>query len=412
MLVLPLLLIVMVKGTHVSVRLQIATYAAALFVVCMFCHGELVARKPSARHLTSFYLAISVGGALGGMFGALLAPLIFRRFYELHVTLMLSWLLGVWTVGRWRVLSRDFRVPVVAGLLTASVLLPFVLTLNTGEKDSRRLLASRNFYGVFRVDDDGIGDVRAHRHTLVHGGTVHGLQYLAPELRRWPVSYYAVSSGVGLALLNHPRRLAPGPDHSLRVGVVGLGSGTIAAYGRAGDTFRFYEINPAVEKMARDSRYFSYLADTPARVEVCLGDGRLSLERELRERGSQQFDILVLDAFSSDAIPAHLLTREVFATYLAHLRRPDGIIAVHVSNRALDLRPIAWGLADAYGLNSAWIADATKKTGVYQSDWILVSPSPTVLRIPAIVKAASPREPTRPLRLWTDDYYNLFQILK
>jgi spermidine synthase len=405
------LTVVLMKQDALDLKVQIPTYAAALFVCCMFCHGEVVARRPAPRYLTGFYLAMSIGGALGGLFVALVAPLIFKRFYELYVALGLCWALGLVTLWRWEALEPMLRKPLVCVLIAATALAGVWLATRPDDTESFKLLSHRSFYGAFYVSEEHPDKRLWRRHKLVHGGTVHGVQYLDPRYRHAPLSYYANTSGIGLALLKHPRRLAL-RDNSLRIGVVGLGTGTIAAYGRTGDTIRFYEINPGIVKMAQNPKYFSYLSDTPAKVEIALGDARLSLERELRETGPQRFDILALDAFSSDAIPAHLLTREAVSLYLQHLN-PDGILAIHTSNRALDLKPITFGLADSYGLQSALISDSSNnRPGVYRSDWILCTRSKTALQVKAIRERAQPREETKRLRLWTDDYYNLFQILK
>lgn len=404
LLILPLVGYTIMQQDHASVKIQVLVYASALFLACMFCHGELVSRRPHPRYLTGFYLAVSVGGALGGLFVALLAPLLFKRFYELHVCVLALWVLAVLTVQRRRILGK----PMLVFLTLFTFVQPTIMIVRSHDA-SGRLLSVRNFYGSFRVDDDYSGKPW-HQHTLVNGATIHGIQYWNQDKRRQPLSYYSLNSGVGLSILRHPRRVCE-PDHSLRIGVVGLGTGTIAAYANSGDYVYFYDINPAIERMARDPRYFTYLSDCPAQVEVTLGDARLSLERELKETGSQRFDILVLDAFSSDAIPAHLLTREAFAIYLAHLRQPDGIIAVHVSNRALDLRRVAWTLADYYHLETVQIVNESD-SAVYNSDWILVTSSKRFMRDAQIVRATIARPQTEPLRLWTDDYYNLFQILR
>ena len=405
----PLLAAVMHRPDDLALKVQLPVYCGVLFICCMFCHGETVARKPRPRYLTSFYLAISIGGAVGGLFVALLAPLIFKRFYELHVALALCWALALVMLWRWQAVSAMVRQPAACALVAASLLLPVWSMTRPAAGNSRVLLSSRSFYGTFYVKDENAQDPALHRHKLVHGGTVHGLQYCAPDYRRVPVSYYTPTSGIGLALQYHPRRLAGLP---LRIGVVGLGTGTLATYGRSGDALRYYEINPRVVAMAEDPRYFSFLSDCPARVSIALGDARLSLERELKEMGSQQFDVLALDAFSSDAIPAHLLTREALALYLQHLRKPDGILAIHTSNRSLNLQPIAFGLADSYVLQSALVIDPSKQRSAYASEWVLCTPSPTALQYPAIQKAAHSRPQWRQLRLWTDDYYNLYQILK
>lgn len=410
MLVLPLIGVIMTRPLETSMRLQITAYVVALFVSCMFCHGEVVARRPHPRHLTAFYLCISIGGAIGGLFVGLVAPLLFARFYELHLALAACWIIGLITVYQWRTLPTTLRQAVTLGLVVLTIALPPVY--HAKQQTSGRppvLMASRNFYGIFRVELRNADRPEARVHTLVHGATIHGIQYESEDMRHKPVSYYSPRSGLGLAILNHPRRLAGLP---LRIAVLGLGTGNIAIYGQPGDSVRFYEINPAVEKMARDPEYFSYLQDSAGQVEVKLGDARLTLERELREQGSQQFDIIAMDAFSSDSVPAHLLTKEAFAIYLRHLRQPDGVIAVNISNRFLDLRPVVWAAADYYHQDARWFVDPGGD-GVYCSHWMLLTRSLPLLTNPAVVMEAEAKpKRLRQLRMWTDDYYNLFQILK
>ncbi|MEN6402766.1 MAG: fused MFS/spermidine synthase [Armatimonadia bacterium] len=408
----PMTAIVMLRQGEVETKLQIGIYAAALFVCCMFCHGEVVQRRPVARHLTAFYLAISLGGALGGVFVALLAPLLFKRFHELHVSLGLCWGAGLLTLWQWPRLSPILRQVGVLGLVAATVVFGVLAFKQARTNDRETMLAVRNFYGVLRVDYVEADDEGDERHSLVHGNTTHGLQYLAPDNRRRPTSYYSETSGVGLALRYSLARFADGDLGRMRVAAVGLGTGTVAAYGQPGDVYRFYEINPVVEKIARDERYFTYLSDSLAEVEVVLGDARLSLEQELKRDDRQQFDVIVLDAFSSDSIPAHLLTKEAMALYLAHLRGPDGIIAVHVSNRVLDLKPVVWGLADAYGLDSAFIDDPGDDDGAFGSDWILLSPGARALAQPKIRERATLRVNERKPLLWTDEYHDLFRVVK
>jgi len=411
LLTLPVVAYVMTRPLDMPVRWQIVSYVVMLFVGCMFCHGEVVARRPHPRYLTGFYLAISIGGAVGGLFVGLLAPLIFHRFYELPIAMIGCWLLAMVTVWRWRAIAPWFRPVLTVGLIVLSIGLGVILHAKTDNGvRGQILLACRNFYGVFRVEDRDRDDYDYEVHTLVHGATIHGLQYLRGELHDEPVSYYSAKSGVGLAIERHPRRQAD-PPQPMRIGVVGLGTGNLAVYGRKGDTVRFYEINPAVNRMAHDPQYFTYLSDSPADVQVAMGDARLTLERELREGQPQQFDVLVLDAFSSDSIPAHLLTKEAIAVYLQHLRAPDGILAVHVSNRFLDLKRVAYALADDYHLSALRFSDPGGP-GVYKSDWVLLTASRAVESDPELIKKSLSRNNARPLRLWTDDYYNLFQILR
>jgi hypothetical protein len=265
---------------------------------------------------------------------------------------------------------------------------------------------TRNFYGLLRV----VGAPEEHLVKLLHGRITHGVQFTDSARAGLPTSYYSRGSGIGLAIDNHPGR-----EKGLRIGVVGMGVGTLAAYGRENDTIRFYEINPAVPRLSRGpDPFFTYLDRSPAHVEVAMGDARLSLEKELRQGENQRFDILALDAFSSDAIPVHLLTEEAFAVYRRHLRQPDGILAVHITNRYLDLVPVVHGYAEAHGLISAMISSDEDEEGAYSSDWILLASSGSVLALDSIAGASTGWDSTsyRVPRPWTDDYSNLLSLLK
>jgi spermidine synthase len=242
---------------------------------------------------------------------------------------------------------------------------------------------------------------------MIHGMTVHGVQFLNDRAR--PTTYYVEDSGVGLLLLNHPKR-----GQGLRVGVLGLGVGTLATYAQSGDIYRFYEINPVVVRLAEgQGGYFTFLRDSQADITVVEGDARISLEQELAAGEKQNFDVLVLDTFSSDSIPVHLVTKEAFALYLDQLG-PDGVIAAHISNRHLDLRPVFWQLAQEFGLAIVQVnRPATSGDNGFPSEWILLARNPALLEIPVIKSRAISFEGfTTSIKLWTDDYSNLFQILK
>jgi SAM-dependent methyltransferase len=260
-------------------------------------------------------------------------------------------------------------------------------------------LTARNFYGVLRVQENGASDASRHR-SLVSGTIMHGLQYAAPQFRREPTSYYTTTSGIGRLLETLHPRMDP-----LRVGVIGLGTGTLAAYGTPGDVYRFYDINPAVIAIAR--RDFTYLADSEAHIETPLGDARLSLERE----PPADLDILAVDAFSSDAIPVHLITSEALALYAKHLR-PGGVVAFHVTNRFLDLVPVVAGIAAANGMEAVWIHDEGEAALANRSDWVLVSKNHALLASPRIADAATPIDAHQDWRVWTDDFNNLFEVLR
>ena len=380
--------------------LLIPLYCAALFFACMVCHGELARRKPHPRHLTAFYVAIAVGGALGGIFVGLVAPRIFPDLYELPVGLFLAAALTVLVLE----LDRDgFPSPrawraAVGGAALFAAALAGVLGWIYADLAGDARVRARNFYAALRVSDYGTGTDETR--TLTHGTITHGKQFRDPARRDWRTTYYGETSGVGRAI---EARRAAGP---VRIGVIGLGAGTLAAYGRAGDAVRIYEINPQVIELARNE--FTYLADSPAKVEVVLGDARLSLERE----APQGFDVLAVDAFSSDSIPVHLLTAEAFAVYFRHLK-PGGILAVHISNRFLDLKPVVKAAAAALGKTARIVEDESDDArGTYGTTWVLVAESPEAFAEAPLAGAVEPLESARAIRLWTDDYSDLYGILK
>ena len=375
----------------------IVLLSLSLFVFCMVCHGELASLKPHPRYLTSFYLMISVGGAAGGLFVGLLAPHVFPAYYEFPIGLGLCAALVVAVLFVRQFLGTR-RWPKIAILAAAAAYVVFMgVVIHDDVKDFR--LVARNFYGRLGVFDDAdpADDEEATRH-LVHGVINHGEQALRPQYRRMPITYFCPSSGVGIAM----RALEGTPR---RIGILGLGCGTLAAYGQPGDMMRIYEINPLVLQFAQSE--FTYLRDTAARTEVVLGDGRLSLERE----PSQQFDLLVMDAFSGDSVPVHLITREAFRTYFRHLR-PDGILAVNISNRYLDLRPVIERSAAAFG-KIAMLFDYTPDEGdflCFSCSWILVMDPATRPRLPAY--AGQVLQAHMNFRPWTDDFSNMHRILK
>jgi spermidine synthase len=389
---------VLINASSLNVIIQIAAYNLLLFLACMICHGELYRLRPHADHLTSFYLMVSLGGAAGGVFVNLVAPFIFTGYWEFYLAWLITMVLLVVML-----LSRfSAQVSLQARAMSMSFLVG-VLLLSFGlNKYEKALFIERNFYGVIRVRE---WDNKAN--TMIHGMTVHGVQYLHDRAR--PTTYYVKDSGVGLVLLNHPKR-----GQGLRVGVLGLGVGTVATYAQDGDVYRFYEINPVVVRLAEgEGGYFTFLNDSKAETTIVTGDARISLERELAAGKKQNFDVLVLDTFNSDSIPVHLVTREAFVLYLNQLA-PDGVIAAHISNRHLDLRPVFWKLAQEFGLAIVQVNNpASSGDNGFPSEWILLARNPALLELPVIKSHAISFEGyTTPIKLWTDDYSNLFQILK
>lgn len=396
-------------STGYSILRDVGIYLGTLFVSCLVCHGELYRIRPSARSLTGFYLMISAGGAFGGIFVAVVAPAIFRHYIELEISFVLvaALVLAVLFVDRasW---FRGGRPRWAWGLLLAAFGgMGWHFYTQARDLLSDNLEVTRNFYGVLKVYQSFETIDTGDKIVLMHGGTTHGFQYLAEDRRHLATTYYSGSSGIGLAMKHH----ATARDR--RLGVVGLGAGTLALYGRPNDYLRIYEINPEVPRIAR--QHFTFLPECQATNEVILGDARLSLERE----PDQQFDILALDAFSSDAIPVHLLTKEAFAIYERHMKK-DGVIAVHISNRYLNLQPIVLELAKHFHYDFAIIADndveereaETGDNGAYTSDWVLLSKDRDFLHSKAIWNSSSePDEYSPKIRMWTDEESNLVRIL-
>jgi hypothetical protein len=385
---------------------EIGAYCAALFAACMVCHGELARLKPAPRHLTGYYLMIALGGAVGGALVALVAPLVFRDYYELPLGLlacavaaMAAWRLDPRSILRRRASARVWGI-LIASLVVLGFLLLQPSSEQAGSSTSTIVGRWRNFYGVLTIWDRGEKDPKSHIQVLENGLIMHGLEFVDPTKRNLPAAYYAPSSGVGVTMRYFPRQT------NRRIGVVGLGVGTIAGYAQPGDYLRFYEINPKVVELARTR--FHFLPDCKGQVEVVLGDARLSMENE----APQDLDILVLDAFSGDAIPVHLLTRECFEMYLGHCRE-DAVIAVHISNRHLDLRPVMKKLAEHFGLRAIKIEDtkADAATQKYDSVWILLTRNDEFIRRGNLGGLVPSHRSGPGFHLWTDDETSLFPIL-
>jgi hypothetical protein len=467
-----LVVLALLRGEDMRLTSQIAVYLLFLFVACMVCHGEVARLKPQARHLTSFYLLLSAGGAAGGIFVAIIAPSIFPTFWEYQLGLWaialllllilfrdrMSWLHNtkpnllvpiaaltlLLVVPKYLVHAGMIRMPTPLAfvynfslglLISVCIWLAFtggpawtqhrkfrwyettaigcflVLTTALGVKTfakSDYIYRQRNFYGAVAVNANWDVDMIHVAYEFMHGRTIHGIQ--VTENRKLPASYYGEGSGARLALLTNPQRQAA----PMRVGAIGLGIGTIAAYARPGDVYRFYEINPAIIDLAKGKKgYFSYLQDSAARIEIAPGDARLSLEAEAVRGDLQNFDVLFVDAFSGDSIPVHLLTKEAMALYLSHLRGPDSVIVVNVTNRAVDISPVVAGLAQKYGLKATLIV-APNRSGIFlRSDFVLLTRGKS-LDIPEIQKVGYPMRLDRQVpenRIWTDDYSNVARLL-
>ena len=400
--------IVLFKGATESLAAQIGALAATLFAACLVCHGELYRLRPSPRHLTTFYLVIAGGGALGGVFAGVVAPVLFQGYWEYQISLVLTGILLLVALRRdGGLVARSLLLQALCAALCLTLAVTLVFQVRDSLDDA--VESFRNFYGVLRITEELPGDDTWLLRALTHGRIRHGIQYVSPAKKAIPTTYYSEESGVGLAVRFHPRRGQAG----FRIGVVGLGVGTIAAYGRAGDTVRFYEINPDVIALSKGrGPTFTYLSDTPARVEIAEGDARLSLEREKAGGQLQRFDVLALDAFTSDAIPLHLLTAEAFETHLAHLRDDDSILAAHISNRHLVLQPVLRRVADRFGLASLEIDSNPDASGGSRSVWVLLARTERALSHEKLAAAGSPlTDQGRKVALFTDDFSNLFRIV-
>ena len=393
---------VQVAAIGLGARVQLGIYLLTLFFVCMLCHGELARSRPSPRHLTLFYLVIAAGGALGGVFVALIAPTVFTEFYEYPISLAAACALGFvgWlrtgALAQWTSRNFSVRVPLMALLVGGLTSVVAMVTNNTPN-----IASVRNFYGILRVREsiDSNGALRM----LTHGTIRHGFQYLRGAKSAWPTTYYGPHSGAGIVLnaVNHPAR---------RVAVIGLGAGTLAAWGRPGDTFRFYEINPAVESIANE--WFTFLKNSKARTEIVLGDARVQMERELGSGQSHDFDVIAVDAFSSDAIPLHLLTAECGDIYRQRLA-PGGLLLFHISNRLLNLEPVARGLARHLGWKAVTFQSGEEiETGESSATWVLITDNAEFLLQPGMAQEISwTGKEGRPIT-WTDDFASLWQVLK
>jgi hypothetical protein len=380
-----------VERLVMNIETAVPLYAFGLFVTCMFVHGELVARKPAPAHLTRFYLMVSLGGAIGGLLVGIVAPLASNWYWELPLGLvMIASLVALVTPGWVRAIG------LLAAFGCAALLVDYVRYIR---EDTVAL--TRNFYGTLRISESTNPDGTPMRRRLLHGSILHGDQYFNGDARREPTTYYGTHSGIGVTI---DRLLAAGQP--LRIGMIGVGTGTLTAYGRSGDIFRLYELNPTVFEVA--DRWFSYIKDSPATIEKVTGDARLVMERE----PDQQFDVLAVDAFSSDSIPVHLLTREAVAVYKRHLSK-RGVVLFHISNRYLDLAGVVARLAADSGLTALhFIDEPPEGSRSFRTDWIALTADPATVTLLKDADGEVMESDPAVDPLWTDDHHNLFEVLK
>ena len=380
-----------------SLRLVVAVplYFTGMFVACMVCHGELARLKPDPAHLTRFYLMISVGGAVGAVLVAIAAPLLLPGYFELGIALVLLALLLPYRLAG---LAR------VAGFAVAALTLGLVVRGAIDYTTDMRVM-ERDFYGVVRTRDRP--EPVPYR-AMYHGAIMHGGQLLGESYRNTPADYFGPTSGYGRVFATL-RELEP--SRTRDIGVIGLGAGVIASYGRPGDTLVFYEISPRVVDIAK--REFTFLKDTAAKTSLVMGDGRLSLERE----APKGYDVLGIDAFSGDSIPMHLITREAMALYAKHIK-PDGVIVFQATNRYVDLPPVIKRLAAELGFEAVLVSDYPEEdqngAGYWRSstDQVLVTRNKALLASSHLKEAATPIEDRKDLPTFTDAHHNLLRILK
>jgi len=381
--------------SEIPIYLSMAINLSALFVACMVCHGELARLQPHPSFLTGYYLMLSIGGALGGFFVGVIAPYWFNSNYELSIGIVLTGLVAAIAIIPKAKFSRlVWRNITIASTLMLLLALSWIRIDDHLEENRDSEVMLRNFYGALKVFADTDDGYR----TMMHGQIIHGRQYTASDKIDYPTTYYSTDGGAGKAMQ------IKAESGKLRVGVIGLGVGTLASYGRKDDYFRLYDIDPLVIDIAHNN--FSYLSRTAATTEIVLGDARLQLERE----PPQQFDVLVVDAFSGDSVPIHLLTVEAFALYFKHLK-PNGVLAVHITNRFLDLRPVVKTAADHFARQVRLVDfEGDHNRLVFHSRWALISSDRSFFNHPILIDA-TPISVGRDFKLWRDDYSSIFSIL-
>jgi spermidine synthase len=399
-------------GSQFDILSMIGMYSLILLSACMICHGELARIKPPAQKLTLFYLYISLGGALGSLFVSFVATELFVQFLEFPIAIFAVFVLFMVCLKRYpaksetRPMTQLFGLTqqaILKGASAISLLLVFLMfyTLN-GLYDQYNVDSSRNFYGILAVKDVEVNGKRERR--LIDGTTSHGTQSLEANEAMVPLSYYRANTGGALVLQNLS------PAKPMNVGFIGLGAGALAAYGRKGDNYHFYELNPDVEAMARE--HFSFLGQSKANVSVTLGDGRINLAHAMKEGGSKQFQALVVDAFSGDSIPNHLLTTEAFELYWQHLA-DDGVLAIHISNTHLELTPLVRGLAEQSNTRALYFKHQAAQDESHSAQWVLISNNERFMDNPIVKKFVTqwPLSADKNL-VWTDNYSNLLSVLK
>lgn len=380
---------------QLPINVSIPLYLISFFFICMVCHGELAKQKPENTHLTIYYLMIAVGGLIGGLFVGVMAPHLFTQHYELSVGIIISAIIVSFIF-----LSTTHFKKRFLELACTSIAFCYLATIfgiryvyHLYEFNSAKI-SQRNFYGIVKVSIDNAKETKS----MLHGRIIHGSQSTDPSKEGLPTTYYTEDSGIGIAI-----KLQQSFKNSIKVGVIGLGVGTLATYGRSSDHFKFYEINPIVISFANQE--FSYLSNSSAKIETILGDARIKLNDET----PQNYDILAIDAFSGDAIPVHLLTLEAFQNYLNHLNE-NGILAIHISNRYLDLKPVIKAVAEKYKLEAKLVlSESLSENGYNWSSWILIAKNQAFFQSKELSKSIEIKTKSE-FKAWTDNYSNILSI--
>jgi hypothetical protein len=402
--------------------IQVLVYTLILFLFCMICHNEMVRIKPAAKYLTNFYLLIAAGSIIGSIFTGIIAPLVFNSYFELNLIIAVCLFLAVSAFLKSKNIKIQVKKPksdiiqflfvrknksknfqfkynnfiVVSLLILLASVSAGGMVCAHGISSSKILEKSRNFYGTLTIKEHLLTE-NEKMMFIASGRVLHGSQFISPDYQKLPTTYYGHDSGIG-RLFDYYK------NKKIKVGAVGLGAGTIAAYGKSGDYFKFYEINPEVKKLCE--KYFTYLKDSSAEIKIKLGDARLAMERE----SPQNYDILIIDAFTGDSIPVHLLTAEAFEIYLKNLKK-NSVLAVHISNIHLDLRAPVLKLAKHFKLKSKIIVSPEIiSQNTLHTTWILMSENEKMLQ--SIKSAEINKINIQNFNLWTDDYSNIFEILK
>ena len=389
-------------GSQFDITSQVVIYSSILFSACMLCHGELARLKPAVDKLTFYYLTLAFGGFLGSVLVAFVAQNIFTQFLEFPLAIV-----GLFILFSWAVFRENNRVDKLSLTSTALAILCGVTLWQLNHLYVKTDVHSeRNFYGILSVKDVEIDGKKERR--LIDGTTSHGTQSLMRDTAHIPMSYYRANTGVAIAL-EQLSIMKKQTQQSLHAGFIGLGAGTLAAYGNEGDSYRFYELNPAVVDAA--NQYFSYLKHSKADIDIVVGDGRVSLTKELNANNRENFDLLVIDAFSGDSIPQHLFTVESMKLYWQHLM-PNGVIAVHISNTHLNLLPLMQGLAEQSGKELVYFKTKAQTENGHDTQWVWLTNNQALLEN-SVTKAYRTTIPNNNKSVvWTDDFSHLLSVLK